>query len=269
MEYISSKSNTMVKEYVKLTKDKSYRNTKGFFVIEGVKLILEAYKSGVEFEMIFVTEDCYYNNNASYELEKLFQFVNEQKVKSTFISEDISKKITTQNSPQGIYAICKNIQNTFSKEQVLDKENNKYIMLCDLQDAGNVGTIIRTAEALGVAGIIVSANTCDLYSLKVIRGSMGSIFRVKILIVENTMDFLEYVKNKIKTYASVVTDDAISLKNVEFDDSCILLIGNEGNGLEQEIVDLCDIKITIKMVSEIESLNVSTATSIMMWEMLN
>ncbi len=261
MEQITSKDNKWIKEYAKLSTSKSYRDKQSLFVVESVKLIAEAFNNNQCFEMVFVTQTCFEKH--SHELEKLFQ-----SVKCYIIAEEISKKITGLNTPQGIYAICQK----HDKQLTIDKVycDGKYVMLVDLQDTGNVGTIIRTAEALGINGIIMTNKSCDIYNPKVIRGSMGSVFRMDFMITDEPNVFLTNLKNNnVKTYASVIDTTATSLEKVEFTSPSVLLIGNEGNGLTTEIQSLCEEKITINMAGNTESLNASMAACILMWEMTN
>lgn len=260
METITSKDNRWIKQYTKLSSSKSYRDKSCLFVIESVKLILEAFNSNQSFEMVFVTQACY--EKYLHELEKLFQ-----SVRFSIITEEISKKLTSQNTPQGIFAICKKLDKKLSIDKIYS--SGKYLMLVDLQDTGNVGTIIRTAEAIGIDGIIVTSKSCDIYNPKVIRGSMGSIFRMNFMIIDDEKSFVSKLSdNDVKTYASVVDSNATSLSDAHFKNPSVLLIGNEGNGLSNEIKSICSEKITIKMAGNTESLNASIAACILMWEMV-
>ncbi|MFZ2539214.1 MAG: RNA methyltransferase [Oscillospiraceae bacterium] len=259
MEQITSKDNRWIKEYGKLSSSKSYRDKQSLFVVESVKLIVEAFNNNQCFEMVFVTQTCF--EKYSHELEKLFQLVQ-----CYIITEEISKKITGLNSPQGIYGVCQKCD----KQLAIDKiySDGKYIMLVDLQDTGNVGAIIRTAEALGINGIIMTNKSCDIYNPKVIRGSMGSVFRMEFMITDEPNALLTNFKhNNVKTYASIIHTEATSLPNVKFTSPSVLLIGNEGNGLTTEMQALCSEKITINMAGNAESLNASMAACILMWEM--
>lgn len=257
-DIISSKDNKWVKEYVKLTTLKSYRKQKEMFGVEGVKLVKEAFENNLKIEMVFVTSQCLEKNHQV--LEKLFQ-----NIKCYIITTDIEKKMSQTKTPQGIFAICSGLNKLLKIQDIA--LSGRYIMLADLQDAGNVGTIIRTAEAMGINGIIASVNTCDMLSPKVIRGSMGSIFRMPVMLVDDIFEAVNCFKNNnIKVYASVLDKSAVSIDEVEFEKPCVVLIGNEGNGLSQDIVDLCNQKITIKMQGNAESLNASMAACILMWE---
>lgn len=261
MEIITSRENHFVKEYIKLFSSKKHRDNTGFFVIEGVKLIEEAFIQSVPFEMAFITKACYDRYSAMPEMQKLFQTV-----RTVIISDSIAGKLSDQAAPQGIFAIAKRLDNRLSIEAIHTK--GKYLMLCDLQDPGNVGTIMRTAEALGIDGVIMTSACCDPYSPKVIRSSMGSSLRIPLCIVENINDTLfSLKKNGVFSYAGVVNQEAADVKSVLFNELSVMLIGNEGNGLTNEVVKDCDCPITIHMSGKAESLNASMAACILMWEM--
>lgn len=260
MEKITSKENKAIKEYGKLASSKTYRDKTGLFVIESVKLVKEAFLSGVKLQKVFVTQDCFEKKDDSV-LQKLF--MNTRQLFE--ITPALEQKLSQTGNAQGIFAICEKLD----KQQNLDtmKKGGKYLYLSCLQDTGNVGTIIRTGEAMGIDGIIISRNTCDRYSLKVLRASMGSAFRVPIYHSENTLEDLYYLKDHFTTYAAVLDDEAVPVGSFAFSANSVVLIGNEGNGLEPEVADACNYKITIRMSGKAESLNASMAAGILLWEM--
>lgn len=259
MENITSKDNKWVKEYTRLGLLRQHRELKECFAIEGIKLILEAFNNNIEFEVVFVTMACMEKNEQ--ELEKLFQAVN-----CVCVSDEVAKKMKTVQTTQGLFAICKFIPKSLDLQRI--KAGGLYIMLDKLQDSGNVGTIIRTAEAIGIDGIIVTKETCDLYNLKVLRASMGSLFRMPILVVENAIDTINSLNaGGVSTFAAVVEKGAKLLQTIKFSGACVLLLGNEGGGLDKEVATACSERVTIKMNGNAESLNVSMAACIFMWEM--
>lgn len=260
MEQITSKENRWIKEYVKLSNSKAYRQEMKKFTVESVKLVLEAFENGVQLERVFVTKSCL--DKKSQELEKLFQ-----STKCYLISSEIEGKLSQTKTPQGIFAICCMLDKTLVVDKIYDE--GKFVMLVDLQDAGNVGTIIRTAEAVGMNGVIVTQNTCDYLNPKVIRGSMGSVFRMPILVIDDVYSFLDHLKeNHVKTYASVLSKEAEDVTRIQFANSSVLLIGNEGNGLSNDVIEKCTNQVTIQMRGKTESLNASMAACILMWEMM-
>jgi TrmH family RNA methyltransferase len=142
----------------------------------------------------------------------------------------------------------------------------RYVALENINDPSNLGAVSRTAEALGVSGIILSANGCDPYSPKSLRASMGTLLRMPIIIMN---DFVECIKNSgLKSYACVVDSNAKSITDVDFCDGSVVMIGNEANGLTTEAKAVASEKITIKMTGKAESLNAATAAAISIWEMM-
>jgi TrmH family RNA methyltransferase len=147
------------------------------------------------------------------------------------------------------------------------KENGRYVVLFGLQDPGNVGMVIRTADALGMDGIILSGS-CDLYSPKVIRSTMGSVFRTDIMI-ENDAEklFAMLEENSVQTSAAVIDSDAVPVTECVFTGKQAVFIGNEGNGLPRETAERCSRRIIIPMNGSINSLNAAMAAGILMWEL--
>lgn len=260
MEFITSKDNSKIKYYLKLSLQKKERDKENLFTLEGKKLIEEAYKNKLTFKEIFFTE------NAMKKYSEFIQLIT--KVANCYIiSDEVSNKISLQDTPQGIYAVCKKLDKTLSVDKIYD--DGLYIMLSNLQDAGNIGTIIRTADALGANGIILGGASCDIYNQKVLRGSMGSVFRIPFIQVQDEENFIiDMTKNGVNTYASVVDKDANDILDVDFKSPALLLIGNEGNGLSDSVSNFCGKKVTINMKGNTESLNASIAAAILMWEML-
>ena len=149
------------------------------------------------------------------------------------------------------------------KSSEIDKKG-RYIAIENLSDPTNLGAISRTAEALGISGIIISKNSCDPYSPKVIRASMGTILRLPLIITD---DFKRDLKNSgLKLFACVVRGGD-NISDIEFSDGTAVLIGNEANGLTADTVEICE-KVTIKMRGKAESLNASVAAAIAMWELI-
>ena len=143
-----------------------------------------------------------------------------------------------------------------------------YLALEDLQDPGNLGTVVRTAEALGFGGLILSAGCCDLYNPKVLRGSMGGVFRLPAYITADMVTTVGRLRTKgFRCFACVPDEDALPVQTAPFGPGSICLIGNEGNGLRPETVAACGERLTIPMAGRAESLNASMAAGIVLWEM--
>ena len=257
---ITSKDNRLVKLYAKLSVSKSAREKEALFTIEGIKLLLEAVKSGLSVETVFLTEELLAKRR-----ETLMPVLS--KCGAVYlIPHELEAKLAQVETPLGVYAMVKKLDKTLSWDRI--EYTGKSILLVDLQDAGNVGTIIRTAEALGVRRVCATAHTCDFYNSKVIRSAMGSLFRMELVTVPDAVSFMQYARKMgACSYASVVSDKAQSVGTFSFAKDSVLLIGNEGNGLSDEVAAAADHRVTIRMSGNTESLNASVAACILMWEM--
>lgn len=251
---IESKSNSLFKDLKKLKDKKKYREEKKQYIIEGFRFVKEAIKANVCLESIIITE-------GFYSKEKDFiDSINEQGLKIIIMSKILLNELCDTENPQGIIAVV------HINDKVL-KEGNTVILVDKVQDPGNMGTIIRTAHAVGARGIITTKGTVDIYNDKVLRSSMGSIFYVSVI-----EDYdLQIVKNlKEEGYRLLVS--SLQGENNFFEENLrgdvIIAVGNEGNGVSDEIYDISDIKVKIPMPGHSESLNVAIATSVMMYEKL-
>ena len=259
MNVISSKDNSLVKNIIKLNKSAKQRREQQLFVAEGLRLCEDAMLSGVEIENLIVTE------NALNKFQEKLNMLTKYAKFVCMVSNNIFSLLSDTKTPQGVLCVIK----TLDKACLFDKIkcNGKILALDNIQDPTNMGTILRTAEAIGIDGIVLSADCCDIYSPKVVRGSMGAVFRIPYIISDTIADFIKD-NNNILSYASVVQDDAERVTDVKFTSPCIVAIGNEGNGLKIETIKACDRRITIPMNGRAESLNAAVAASILMWEMI-
>lgn len=261
-EVICSKDNKKIKDIVKLIHSSKYRTKKGLFVIDGLRICLDAVKSNVGIcEFIYTSKSKGKNENA---FKEIYMLANDKYE----VSEEIMKYLSDTVNPQGFICVCKMLDNNIN----IDKINNrgKFIGLVNVQDPSNVGAILRTAEALGIDGIIASLDCCDIYNPKVIRSSMGAIFRIPILYCNDIILEIEKMKKlKFNVYASVPDCRSLSIKDINFSDNSLVLIGNEGNGLSIEVIESADHKINIPMLGKADSLSASMAAGIIMWEMVN
>ena len=256
MEKITAKDNEKIKRYAKLLSQKKERDEQGRFVIEGSKLFEEAVRSGVQVEQVFLSQSF---------LPRWERLQKPSVMPPAFlISEAVEHKIAGFPAPQGLYAVCKKLDKPLNLGKI--DNNSKFIALWNLQDPGNVGTIFRAADAMGISGIILSENCCDMYNLKTIRSAMGSLFRMPFLVVDMEA-FLREHQDALHSYAAVVDRDALLLTDVDFSGGCIVVIGNEGNGLLPEQANCCEGRLTIPMPGSAESLNAAMAATIIIWEM--
>jgi len=256
---VTSKDNPSVKQYMKLSASKKERKTSGLYVLEGFRLIEDAVKEHSSVKQIIFTEEGYSRYYA--ELSQ----VDLKEVKILIISNELGIKISCTEKPQGVFAVCA-MPPAKSLSQNIRKDG-KYVVLHQLQDPGNLGMITRTADAVGMDGVILS-ESCELYSPKVIRSTMGSVFRMDIFESDGLDELFScFEENGIRSFAAVIDKDAEDLRNCSFDGGCAVFIGNEGNGLPADVSSRCTVRATIKMSGHINSLNAAMATGIFMWEM--
>lgn len=253
MVFIESKENNLFKHTKKL-KERKNRSKSNKYVIEGFRLVQEAFKAKVNIDYLIVTEDAVEKIN-----EFLVDYINEE-TKIYKISENLFKELVSTEKPQGILAVINmNIMPL--------KVNGNFYLLCDqLQDPGNLGTIIRTAHAAGVQGIILTKGTVDIYNEKTIRSTMGSIFYIPIHYEDNNLSLIKELKNKGFNLVVTSLDTDKNIFQEDLRGNVILTVGNEGNGVSKKVLDLADIKVKIPMPGNAESLNVAIATSVIMYE---
>lgn len=253
---ITSKENSLIKLISALQTSPKRREENGVFVLEGLRICSDAYDNGIRFDKLIISD------TAALKYEADITAFAENSEECYKIPDSLFKKISDTASPQGIIALAKMPERCASG---LEK-SGRYIALENLADPSNLGAVARTAEALGVSGIILSKNGCDPYSPKSLRASMGTLLRIPVFIFE---DFAEDLKKTgLKTFACVVDKDARSINSIQFSDGCALIIGNEANGITDETKAIADSLITIPMKGKAESLNAAVAASISMWEMM-
>ena len=240
MEVITSLDNKRIKNISKLLV-KKYRDEENKFLVEGEHLVEEAYKAGVLLEVV-QTDD--YTGNFS--------------VDTTYVTYDVIKKLSNTQNPQRVIGVCKKID---------EKEiGNKIVILEDLQDPGNLGTIIRSSVAFNVDTIVVSNNTVDIYNDKVLRSSEGMLFHINI-VKKNIDTFIDDLHEDGYVVYGTKVDGGTSLKEVSKNEKIAIVMGNEGAGVKDTTLDKCDSYLYIPMNSNCESLNVGVATSIILYEL--
>ena len=220
---ITSVSNNKIKETCKL-KDKKYRNSTDSFLIEGKNLIEEAYKKNLLKE-IFVLED----NNITLD------------VPTNYVSKEVMKKLSTTDSIPIVVGV--------SHKKREEELGNRLLILDNIQDPGNLGTIIRSSKAFNIDTIVVSPNTVDIYNSKVLRATEGMIFHINIIVRELETFINDIKKDNYIIYGTKV-DGGTNIKNIEISSKYALVIGNEGNGMSLNISNLCDHYLYIKMNNE-------------------
>lgn len=250
---ITSTSNEQIKKLIQIKEKAKVRKTSGTFFVEGKKMFVEIPKA--DLEGVYVSESFLKENSDILE-----------GIKYVIVSDSVFKKISDTVTPQGIAAIVK--QKSYSVDYIINhrnKDKSCIVVLDRLQDPGNMGTIVRTGEAAGISGIIMSKDSADIYNPKVIRSTMGSIFRVPFAIVDDLGAAVDKLKdNGITTYAAHLKGELYNSNGL--DSHCALLIGNEANGLSDAISAKADKLIKIPMSGKVESLNAAIATAILMYE---
>ena len=256
MQVISSKENEIIKN-IKKIKEKKYRDLNNEYIIEGKKIIQEAIQENAKIKQIIICDDCEKNSNISQEM--MYEIA---KYECIYVTNKIFTSLTDVKNPQGIMAI---VEKNSSKEEEIDYNQDIIVALDDLQDPGNLGTILRTVDSIGINQILVSKGTADSYNPKVVRSTMGAIFRVKIIECED----LEKTLKEIKKHKFEILVTSLQTENSIYDikyNKKVIVIGNEANGVEEKIQNMADVKVKIPMLGKTESLNASVATGIILYE---
>jgi TrmH family RNA methyltransferase len=253
---ISSSGNSQVKNLIQLQKKSKLRDEQGIFVVDGLKMFEEARNAGI-LQKAYASESFYQ--------EKLLADPNYfQGLEYEVIIDSVFNEISETKTPQGIIGTVKKAE--YSLERMLNAPDVCLLLLEDIRDPGNLGTMIRTAEGAGVTGIVFNNSTVDIYNPKVIRSTMGSIFRVPFYQSENFYETLNEIKDHgITIFAAHLLGRPYDTEG-SFLKKCAILIGNEANGLSEKASGLADILIKIPMAGKVESLNAAVAAAILMYE---
>lgn len=260
---IISKVNEKIK-YINSLKDKKYRDKYNKYIIEGIKIVDEHISSrGTPLEFIVLSKELLFNAHGGEELyNKIKEYNNIIEV-----DKKIFEHLSDTETPQGILIVVDKKKNTIESLKESIKGNNKFVILDKVSDAGNMGTIIRTAISFGIKNIICIKGTVDAYSSKVVRSTMGAIEKVNIYYL--TYDELKDIKADFKEneYVIVGTDLGANnyLNETKPNRKTIYILGNEANGISEEIKVMCDQFVKIPMEEIQESLNVSIAGAILMY----
>lgn len=255
MQVISSKDNEMIKNIKKL-KEKKYRDETNTFIIEGIKLIEEAIQEKANIQLIVICEECI--TDGTIEKSNLYEIA---KYECIYVTEKVFSILTDVKSPQGILAI---IEKNNKNEQI-DLNQDIILVLDDIQDPGNLGTILRTIDSANLKQLILSKNSADPYNPKVVRSTMGAIFRINIIQVEDLKQSLQ--KMQQQGYEVIVTSLETNQDIYQIDyQKKIIVIGNEANGVSKQVQEIANQKVKIPMLGKTESLNASVAAGIMIYE---
>ena len=238
---ITSIENNKIKSLKKLHR-KKYRDITNSYLVEGEHLVLEAYKSHCLLE-VYLLESKELSLDISY----------------TYVNGNVMKYLTTTDTPCSMIGVCrKNINSEIVGSRIL--------LLDEIQDPGNLGTIIRSAVAFNIDTIVLSENTVDLYNSKVLRSAQGMNFYINIISM-NSVECIELLKTRGYTIYGTNVNGGVDARRIDKNNKFCLVIGNEGNGVRSNILELCDKNLYIKMNNNVESLNVGVACSIILYEL--
>ena len=259
MEYteITSVNNELVKQVAKL-QQKKYRDETKTFLLEGFKPIEEAIKSGIEIKHLFINQQ----NPAM--LNTFQHLIGKQADNFILTTEAVLKKISTTDSPPEAVAVAK--QKIFTIEDI--KSAQKVVLLENIKDSGNLGTILRTAKAFSQDAVILFGDTVDLYNPKCVRSAVGNLWKIPVVQIK---DF-EMLKNAFDSFERVATlpksDSTINLKDFKAKSPYLIMFGSEAEGLSDELINFSTKKITIEMNEDVESLNLSVSVGVCLYGML-
>lgn len=261
---ITSTSNQKVKQIVQWQTKPRERKLDSVYLVEGSKMFLEAPEDKVM--EVYISEGAL--NKLKHEktdtegYRELYEKLNRLGYQE--VSSEVFNKMSDTKSPQGILTVLQRPEYTL--EDIIGGKNPLVVVLENLQDPGNLGTIIRTGEGAGITGVIMTNQTVDIYNPKTIRATMGSIYRVPFVYINNIEETLKLLHERgVKTYAAHL-DGEQYYDSFSFDEPTAFLIGNEGNGLNRETADMAMHYIKIPMEGKVESLNAAIATSLLMYE---
>ena len=259
MELITSKDNKTIKYIKKLLSSASFRRSEGLFVAEGLRLCSDAVSAGAQIVTALFSE------SFAGKSAELFADGALGQTACYTVRDGIFCALSDTKTPQGVLFVIKILDKTHDFAKM--KKNGKVLALESVQDPVNLGTILRTAEAMGIDTVILSRDCCDVYSPKTVRGSMGAVFRQAVGFTEDMPAFIAEFNSVGRSYAAVLDRGALPVGECDFSGLSMCVLGNEGNGLTQKTADACTDKVFIPMRGGAESLNVSAAAAILIWEM--
>ena len=257
---ITSRSNPLIVAAASL-KEKKYREKNGLFLLEGFKLFEEATKSDMCLTQVFATEKMY---------KKCAEAA--PNIEITEVSESVFEKISTEKSPQGVICVAKYIDkihniNKIYNEEEFSESKRRILLLSSLRDPGNLGTVIRSAAAFGCDEIIMSCDCADIYNPKTVRAAMGTLFRQKITTVPSLSDTVKAMnEGGYAVYAAVLDEKAVPLNALKITEKTAFIIGNEGHGIDEDVIKTASRTVYIPMANGVESLNASAAAAVFMWQ---
>ena len=258
---IASRKNELVKHAARLASSAAFRRDQKAFLAEGARLCRDAAESGVPLQSVFFTA------LAREKYAPYLERILERAEKAYLVEPHVAELLSETKQPQGVFCVC--AMGTLEKRPEEMKPDGRYVALENLQDPSNLGAVLRTAEALGIAGVFLSGTCCDLYGPKVLRSSMGAVFRLPFCFLPELSEGVRLLSRAgFRVLAAVPARDAAPVTELSFPNGTVMAIGNEGSGLSDDAVAACAQRITIPMRGRAESLNAASSAAILMWEMM-
>ena len=253
--------NQLEKNIIRWQRKPSERKKDGVFIVEGIKMALEVPVERLE---AVVVSDSFIKENR-FRIAGLEKACKKEKgIRFECIPDSDYKRLSDTKTPQGILAVLKAYD--YTPEEILREENGFYVFLENLQDPGNLGTIIRSAEAAGCSGVILNENSVDPYNPKVIRATMGSFFRVKFAVTPDLRSLIREFREDGGTVYAAHLQGSVPYDQADYRKKCAVMIGNESKGLSDALTEAADLRVHIPMKGKVESLNAAMAATILMFE---
>ncbi|MCI8553686.1 MAG: RNA methyltransferase [Clostridiales bacterium] len=257
-----SRENPLIRRTRRLLSSARTRREERLYILEGARLCADAAASGVRIDTLL------YTHRGAQVYPEAFQRVSAAAAVRYAVPEALMRYAADTDSPQGLLCVCEMPALDNRPLSVTIEKSGRYLALEDIQDPANLGTVIRTAEAFGLSGLILSAGCCDPFNPKVLRGSMGGVFRLPLLFVGDMPAAVQELREAgLRLFACVPDRSAPALGTLPLGMGTVCLIGNEGNGLREETIAACTGRLTIPMAGRAESLNAAMASGIVMWEL--
>ncbi len=268
VEKISGRDNPLIKRLALLCTDRAERYERREFVAEGVRLCGEAAEAGIV-GILLATP------GAMRKYPEEIGRIASKCGRTVEISDSVAEKISDVKAPQGVFCLCNMLDNRDFADKIDSggasgaiSPDGRYMLLCSLQDPGNIGTIIRCCDAFGVTAVILTRDCPDIYSPKLLRSTMGSLFHIPVLIAGTPEEAVEALRRSgVRLYAAALTGASVPLGRVRFEDGDAVVIGNEGRGLPERIIGMCGRTVKIEMRGRAESLNAASAASVLAYRL--
>ncbi len=252
---ITSTGNQGIKEIIQLQKKSSLRKSRDVYIIEGKKMFSEAEPAQI---LQAYVSDSFLKRKEHRAL------LAEKQVEAVPVSDRVMEAMADTKTPQGVLCVMR--QQHYTLADMLRNEAPRLILLENLQDPGNLGTILRAGEAAGIAGVLMTRGCVDIYNPKTVRATMGSLFRVPFLYMEDIDSVLDELRQRNLPVYGAGLEKSVSYDRLSYRKGCVFMIGNEANGLSSGLMEKADCAVHIPMEGRVESLNAAMAASILMYE---